>query len=232
MALASSFGADSIEPILLIVQCDRTLPVLFLDIGQLCAETMRYQRALAADFGLTDLRVIRPDPAALRIRDTDGILHQADQNACCRVRKVEPLQKAVVGFGGWITGRKRIQGGRRVALEFFGLQDKRVKVNPLAHWSRDELRACVTENALPLHPLQAKSFFSIGCDPCTVPTRFGEAARAGVGRGRGRWIAASISRAADPRGKGHRRERDRHRCRVSCRGLDGGVRRGRGSGRS
>ena len=183
MALASSFGADSIVLIHMVSQLDRSLPVLFLDTGQLFGETLRYQRAVAADLGLTDLRVIRPDPAELLVRDTDGILHQANQDACCRLRKVEPLAKALEGFGGWITGRKRFQGGRRAALEQFELSGGRVKVNPLAHWSPAELRAYVTDNALPLHPLQAKGYTSIGCEPCTTPTRFGEDARAGRWQG-------------------------------------------------
>ncbi len=186
VALTSSFGADSVVLIHMVAQLDRTLPVLFLDTGMLFAETLAYQRELAADLGLTDLRVIRPDPAELLVRDTDGILHQADQDACCTLRKVEPLEAALSGFGGWITGRKRFQGGQRVALQHFELQGGRVKVNPLAHWSRAELRAYVTENALPLHPLQAKGFTSIGCEPCTQPTRFGEDPRAGRWRGQGK----------------------------------------------
>lgn len=179
VALTSSFGADSIVLIHMAAQLDRTLPVLFLDTGQLFAETLRYQRAVAADFGLTDLRVIRPDPAELLVRDTDGILHQGDQDACCVLRKVEPLAQALEGFGCWITGRKRFQGGRRVALEHFELQGGRVKVNPLAHWSHEALRRYVAENNLPLHPLQSRGYTSIGCAPCTVPTRHGEDARAG-----------------------------------------------------
>jgi len=179
IALASSFGADSIVLIHMVAQLDRALPVLFLDTGQLFAETLRYQREVAADFGLSDLRVIRPDPAELLVRDTDGILHQADQDTCCALRKVEPLEHALEGFTSWITGRKRYQGGQRVALDHFEVQDGRVKVNPLAHWSREEVRAYVVENALPLHPLQAQGYTSIGCAPCTAPTRFGEDARAG-----------------------------------------------------
>lgn len=183
IALASSFGADSIALIHMVAQLDRHLPVLFLDTGQLFSETVLYQREVAADLGLTDLRVIRPDPAELLVRDTDGILHLADQDACCRLRKVEPLESALEGFSSWITGRKRFQGGRRVALEHFELSGGRVKVNPLAHWSHEELRAYVTDNALPLHPLQSKGYSSIGCEPCTVPTAFGEDARAGRWRG-------------------------------------------------
>lgn len=186
IALASSFGADSIVLIHMVAQLDRTLPVLFLDTGMLFSQTLHYQREVAADFGLTDLRVIRPDPAELLVRDTDGILHQADQDACCTLRKVEPLENALEGVTSWITGRKRFQGGQRVALDHFEVQDGRVKVNPLAHWSREEVRDYVVENALPLHPLQTKGYTSIGCAPCTAPTRYGEDARAGRWPGQGK----------------------------------------------
>lgn len=179
VALASSFGADSIALIHMVSQLDRSLPVLFLDTRMLFVETLSYQRKVAADLGLTDVRVVRPDTARLVVRDTDCLLHQSDQNACCTLRKVEPLQEALNGFGGWITGRKRFQGGRRTSLEHFEVQDGRVKVNPLAYWTPEDLRTYITENHLPLHPLQAKGYTSIGCAPCTTPTHYGESSRSG-----------------------------------------------------
>lgn len=179
VALTSSFGADSIVLIHMVSQLDRTLPVLFLETRMLFVETLSYQRKVAADLGLTDVRVVRPDTERLVVRDTDCLLHQSDKNACCALRKVEPLEEALDGFGGWITGRKRFQGGRRARLEHFEVQDGRVKVNPLAYWSPEELRTYVTENHLPLHPLQAKGYTSIGCAPCTTPTHYGENSRAG-----------------------------------------------------
>jgi phosphoadenosine phosphosulfate reductase len=179
IALASSFGVDSVVLIHMVAQLDRHLPVLFLDTRMLFRETLTFQREVAADLGLTDLRVVRPDTVQLLHRDTDCLLHRSDQNACCQLRKVEPLEQALEGFGAWITGRKRFQGGHRVALEHFELQDGRVKVNPLAHWSAGALRTYIDENNLPRHPLQAKGFSSVGCAPCTSPSQVGEPSRAG-----------------------------------------------------
>ena len=179
IAMVSSFGADSAVLLHMVAQIDRATPVLFIDTLLLFPETLTYQRDLAEHLGLSDLRVITPDRAELLAEDADAILHLAQPDACCDLRKTRVLARALAGFDGWITGRKRFQGGRRVALEHFELQGGRVKVNPLAHWSPAELRAYVVENDLPLHPLQARGYTSIGCAPCTVPTRFGEDARAG-----------------------------------------------------
>ncbi len=179
VALASSFGADSVVLIHMVAQLDRNVPVLFLDTRMLFQETLKYQRAVAADMGLNDIRVVRPDNEQLMARDTDHILHQTDQQACCNLRKIEPLTRVLAPFGGWITGRKRFQGERRAALEHFEVQDGRVKVNPLAQWRPEELRTYMLENHLPPHPLQEKGYSSIGCAPCTTPTHYGENSRAG-----------------------------------------------------
>ncbi len=186
VALASSFGADSIALIHMVSQLDRNFLVLFLDTRMLFRETLSYQREVAADLGLTDVRIVRPDTEELFARDTDCLLHLSDENACCSLRKIEPLQQALAGFGGWITGRKRFQGGRRAQLDHFELQDGRVKINPLAQWAPEELCAYVTDNNLPLHPLQTKGFASVGCAPCTTPTQAGESSRAGRWRDGGK----------------------------------------------
>ncbi|MEY8099920.1 phosphoadenosine phosphosulfate reductase family protein, partial [Falsihalocynthiibacter sp. S25ZX9] len=107
--------------------------------------------------------------------DPDGTLNQRDTDACCSLRKTEPLQKALGGFDAWITGRKRFQAGSRVALDFFENEDDtRIKVNPLAYWAPEDLRAYMENNRLPRHPLVAKGYHSIGCAPCTSPVAEGE----------------------------------------------------------
>lgn len=185
IALVSSFGADSVVLLHLAAQVDRNLPVLFIDTQMLFAETLDYQKTLAETLGLTDLRVIRPDPAEVLARDADNLLHLTDPDACCTLRKTEPLDNALAPFGAWITGRKRHQGAERAALEHFEADaDGRIKVNPLAHWRRDDLAAHIDRHDLPRHPLVAKGFTSIGCSPCTTPVREGEDARAGRWRGR------------------------------------------------
>ena len=84
------------------------------------------------------------------------------------------------GFDGWITGRKRYQGAAREAVEFFEAEgDLRIKVNPLAHWGREDIEDYIVNNRLPRHPLVARGFASIGCAPCTSAVKPGEDSRAG-----------------------------------------------------
>jgi uncharacterized protein (DUF934 family) len=100
------------------------------------------------------------------------------------LRKSEPLEKALAGFDVWISGRKRFQGGVRVEMELFENEDdKRIKINPLAHWSREDVADYIAANNLPRHPLVEKGYPSIGCAPCTTPISLGEADRAGRWRG-------------------------------------------------
>jgi phosphoadenosine phosphosulfate reductase len=116
--------------------------------------------------------------------DPDGTLHRFSTDACCALRKVAPLENALQGFDAWITGRKRYQGGQRAALEFFEVETPtRLKINPLAHWGREDVEEYMIENRLPRHPLVAKGYPSIGCAPCTSPVRPGEDPRAGRWRG-------------------------------------------------
>ena len=106
----------------------------------------------------------------MAFEDPDDTLHQFNTDACCAVRKIEPLERALAGFDGWITGRKRFQNADRGALDFFENEDDfRIKVNPLAHWGREDLAEYIVNNRLPRHPLVAKGYPSIGCAPCTSP---------------------------------------------------------------
>jgi len=178
-ALVSSFGAESIILLHMVARVDRTTPVVFLDTQMLFAETLDYQRAVSAKLGLTDLRVIHPDAEQLFHRDPDNILHLADTDACCALRKVEPLGAATGGFDAWITGRKRFQGGKRVELNFFEVDRHQIKVNPLAHWAPQDVQDYMINNRLPRHPLVTRGFPSIGCAPCTSAVNPGEDPRAG-----------------------------------------------------
>jgi len=184
VALVSSFGAESVVLLHLVSRIDRSLPVLFLDTEMLFAETLAYQAEVAERLGLTDVRRIRPDAAGLAAWDPDGSLHRADPETCCALRKTAPLGEALLGFDAWITGRKRRQGGVRAGLDVFERDaDGRLKVNPLAFWSKSDLRAYMDRHALPRHPLVARGYLSVGCAPCTTPVAVGEDERAGRWRG-------------------------------------------------
>ncbi|OHC46630.1 MAG: phosphoadenosine phosphosulfate reductase [Rhodobacteraceae bacterium GWE1_64_9] len=184
VALVSSFGAESVVLLHLVSVIAPETPVLFIDTRMLFQETLDYQRELAEKLALCDIRTIRANPQRVNFEDPDGTLHQFNTDACCNVRKVEPLERALKGFDGWITGRKRFQGATRETVDFFEAEgDTRIKVNPLAHWGREDLEEYIVNNRLPRHPLVAKGYPSIGCAPCTSPVKPGEDPRAGRWRG-------------------------------------------------
>jgi phosphoadenosine phosphosulfate reductase len=183
VAMVSSFGAEAAVLLHMVAAIDRDLPVLMIDSLMLFEETLEYQRELSAYLGLTNVQHLHPDRMDLARLDPDDTLHQRDTDACCEVRKVAPLDRALRRWPVSITGRKRFQASTRAALEVFEWDGDRLRVNPLAHWSAQDLRAYMDAHDLPRHPLVAKGFKSIGCWPCTTPVAEGEDDRAGRWRG-------------------------------------------------
>ncbi|CUK00734.1 phosphoadenylyl-sulfate reductase [Shimia thalassica] len=181
IALVSSFGAESVVLLHLAAIADKDTPVLFVDTQMLFPETLAYQAEVAERLGLRNVKVIKADDEDIKRDDPLGALRLRDTDACCMLRKTIPLQRALGGYDGWITGRKRFQSGTRAALDFFEVEDGtgRIKVNPLAHWNPEDVQAYMVENRLPRHPLVAKGYPSIGCAPCTSPVKEGEDPRAG-----------------------------------------------------
>lgn len=185
LALVSSFGAESVVLLHLISVMAPATPVIFVDTLMLFPETLDYQRELARRLDLRDLRTIRAAPAAVAAADPEGLLHATDPDGCCALRKTAPLERALAGFDGWITGRKRFQGGERAKLEVFEAEEGtgRLKVNPLVRWRREDIADYIVNNRLPRHPLVARGYRSIGCAPCTSPVAAEEDDRAGRWRG-------------------------------------------------
>ncbi|MBK5912199.1 phosphoadenosine phosphosulfate reductase [Rhodothalassium salexigens] len=200
LALVSSFGAESAALLAFAADVDRSLPVVFLDTHKLFDETLAYRDRIVDLLGLTDVRVIHPKPEDLAADDPDGTLHERRPDLCCHIRKTLPLVRALKGFDAWLTGRKQYQSTVRARLPRVEIQDGRVKINPLADWNADDVRAEMDRRGLPPHPLVAKGYPSIGCAPCTSRVEDGEDLRAGRWRGQektecgihlgadGRWV--------------------------------------------
>lgn len=184
LALVSSFGTESAALLKVMADVDPAIPVIFLDTGWLFEETLAYRDTLIAVLGLRDVRSIKPMGETLSREDPDGDLWFSDPDACCRIRKVEPLARALKPFSAWINGRKRFQGGGRANIPVVETDGERLKFNPFANVSRDEIEAIYASAGLPKHPLVASGFLSVGCMPCTSRTAEGEDARAGRWRGR------------------------------------------------
>ncbi|MCA1380130.1 MULTISPECIES: phosphoadenylyl-sulfate reductase [Bradyrhizobium] len=184
LALVSSFGTESATLLKVMSDVDPAIPVIFLDTGWLFEETLAYRDTLIATLGLKDVRSIKPAEETLLREDPDRDLWFSDPDACCRIRKVEPLARALKPFGAWLNGRKRFQGNARADIPVVEDDGARLKFNPFANVSREEIEAIFTRAKLPRHPLVVSGFLSVGCMPCTSRTTEGEDARAGRWRGR------------------------------------------------
>ncbi len=186
IALVSSFGAESAVLLAMVAEIDLGAPVIFLDTGKLFGETLTYRNKLIATLGLTNVQTFKPDPSVEAERDEKGALWRDNPDACCALRKVEPLARALRPYAGWITGRKRFQSATRAALPTIEFEDGRIKINPLANWTAKEIEAEFQRRSLPRHPLVADGFLSIGCMPCTSRVEAGADARSGRWAGLGK----------------------------------------------
>ena len=182
-AIVSSFGAESAILLHLIGTIEPNIPVLFLDTGKHFPETLSYRDALVAQLGLTNLINLTPSSEILQAKDATGLRWSYDPDGCCAIRKVQPLEKALVGFDSTITGRKGFQSKTRAGLALFERDNGRIKFNPLAGWTKEKLDAYVVMHELPPHPLVSSGYPSIGCAPCTSKVLPGEDPRSGRWRG-------------------------------------------------
>jgi phosphoadenosine phosphosulfate reductase len=168
--------AASFQDCVLIDLVARSAPnteVVFLDTQYHFAETLWFVEQVRARYNL-NLTVMRPKATL------DDLWH-SDPDQCCRVRKVEPLERALTGRAAWMTGLRRDEVSTRAntPIVSFDVGRNLVKVNPLATWSDLDVEGYIRDNSLPVHPLSERGYTSIGCWPCTRPVGEGEDARAG-----------------------------------------------------
>lgn len=176
LVLASSF-----QDCVLIDIVNRTVPsidVVFLDTQYHFAETLWFRDQVRERYDL-ELTVIEP-----RVAPDD--LWATNPDECCRLRKVEPLERALSGRSAWMTGLRRDEAASRATTPIVTYDVSRglVKVNPLATWTEEDVAGYQRDHGLPVHPLAEHGYSSIGCWPCTRPVAEGEDPRAG------RWSGA------------------------------------------
>lgn len=184
LAVVSSFGTESAALLKVAADVDRAIPVVFLDTGWLFPETLAYRDTLIETLGLKDVRSIKPDDADLTRDDPERDLWFSDPDKCCFIRKVLPLQRALAPFEAWINGRKRFQGGLRQDLQVVEADGNRLKFNPFANVSAQDIASIYASAKLPPHPLVASGYRSVGCMPCSSRGVSAEESRAGRWRGR------------------------------------------------
>lgn len=183
VSVVSSFGTESAVLLHMVAEADPAAPVIFVDTLKMFPETLSYRDALIARLGMTQLKVIQPRAETLAKKDETGLRWSYDPDGCCDIRKVEPLARGLQGVDAWISGRKGFQSKTRSGLARFEIEDGRLKINPLADWTKDDLNAYFDAHDLPRHPLEAEGYLSIGCAPCTSVVKPGEDPRAGRWRG-------------------------------------------------
>jgi phosphoadenosine phosphosulfate reductase len=185
LVLASSMGDEVLVHIA--AQAAPGIDVIFLDTGYHFAETLG-TRDYYAQFTDIKLRTILPlTTVAQQDAEHGPKLHDRDPNLCCAMRKVEPLERGLAPYTAWVTGMRREDAPTRTDITVVGWDDKRgkVKLNPLAAWTQDDVDAYVEANHVVLNPLRQIGYASIGCEPCTRAVAPGEDPRAG------RWSGTS-----------------------------------------
>lgn len=161
------------------------IEVLFLDTGYHFAETLGTRDAIAAAYDVTVRTVSHPLTVAEHEADYRR-LYEIDPDMCCAIRKVWPLDRALAPYDAWAGGLRRAESPTRANAPVVGWDAKRgkVKVNPLATWSDEQVAAYVAEHGILVNPLREIGYLSIGCEPCTRPVAPGEDPRAGRWAGR------------------------------------------------
>ncbi|WP_197380075.1 phosphoadenylyl-sulfate reductase [Mycolicibacterium mengxianglii] len=159
--------------------------VLFLDTGYHFAETIGTRDAVESVF---DVHVVNVS-AETSVAEQDSLfgkdLFARDPGACCRMRKVEPLSKALKGYTAWVTGIRRVEAPTRANAPLISFDEafKLVKINPIAAWSDEDMQNYINLNGVLVNPLVDEGYPSIGCEPCTAKPVPGSDPRSGRWQG-------------------------------------------------
>lgn len=185
IVLACSFGAEDVALVDMISRFQPDATAFYLDTGLHFPETYAVRDRIAARYPIRLVQVLPRRTVAEQALEFGPELWKRDPNACCRMRKVEPLREVLAGYDAWITGIRREQAPTRAmarTVEWdaaFGL----VKINPLVRWTQKDVWTYVMAHDVPYNPLHDRGYPSIGCMPCTTPVREGEDPRSGRWRG-------------------------------------------------
>lgn len=186
VALACSFSVEDVVLIDLLHKAAPEVTVFALDTGRLNEETYEVAEALSDRYGLAIDWYFPERQAVEQLEREKGLFSFREslenRHECCRIRKVEPLHRALSGKGGWITGLRRAQSVTRDGLAAIERDERNgglLKINPLLNWSDEQVWEYAEKHRLPVNRLHRQGYPSIGCAPCTRPVREGEHPRAG-----------------------------------------------------
>jgi thioredoxin-dependent adenylylsulfate APS reductase len=182
-AIATSFQKSGMVVVDLAARVGLPFRIFTLDTGRLPEETYSIAETVRQRYGVT-VEMVAPDPSEVAAMVEQ---HGADlfydgvefRQLCCEVRKVRPLARKLRELDAWATGLRRDQADTRAAVPKAEMADGRLKLSPLADWTASDVEEYTRAHSLPVHPLYARGYRSIGCAPCTRPVQPGEDQRAG-----------------------------------------------------
>ena len=183
LAIATAFQAEGLVILDIASRLAPDVRVFTLDTGRLPEETYRMMETVRERYGIA-VETVSPDTAEVeamvRLHGPNLFHHEVPlRNLCCEVRKVRPLERKLRELGAWVTGLRREQHDSRSDVRKIELIDGKVKLSPLADWTGEQVREYIQKHDVPMHPLYAAGYRSIGCAPCTRPVKQGEDERAG-----------------------------------------------------
>jgi phosphoadenosine phosphosulfate reductase len=187
IAISTAFQTDGAVLLHMAYEIDPNITVFSVDTGRLPQETYDLIEVMRERYPKLNLDLLSPKAesvAKLVGKHGPNLFYKSVENRmlCCQVRKVLPLQRYLGGLDAWITGLRRDQWATRSDIRKVEIDHDHgaiVKLNPLAEWTEDEVFDYVRDNDLPYNSLYDKGYTSIGCAPCTRPTKQGEDLRAG-----------------------------------------------------
>lgn len=172
VALLSALGPQSCVLVERLAVLDLPVRIVLLDTGLLFPETLALADRLEAHFGRTIERIRPALDLGAQAEAHGPELWRSDPDRCCALRKVEPLGRVLDDLDAWITGLRADSAASRAETELFGWDavNHRVKVNPLARWTRAQTLAWLVSRGIPYNPLLDRGYPSVGCVPCTRPS--------------------------------------------------------------
>ena len=185
ITFSTSLGLEDQAILNAIAEAHANIDVFTLDTGRLFPEVLETVELSELRYGLR-IRLVAPEAAEVEaLVGRDGVLgfrnSVENRQACCEVRKVRPLNRELAGAQGWIAGVRREHSDDRASVPLAAWDETRalVKINPIADWATPMLTAYIAKHNIPVNPLHARGFISIGCQPCTRAVQQGEDPRAG-----------------------------------------------------
>jgi len=182
-AVSTSFQSEGMVIVDMVARLVTNPRIFTRDTGRLPAETYRMIEAVRLRYGVS-VEVVCPDAAEV---ESMVALHgpnlffraSAMRMLCCNIRKVRPLDRKLKELKAWAVGLRRAQSDSRAEVRKVDLEAAPVKISPLADWTAEQVEEYIRRNDVPRHPLYARGYTSIGCDPCTRAVEPGEGERAG-----------------------------------------------------